>query len=383
MAGDTPLPRLVLASASPRRRDLLAGLGLAFHPRPVDLDETPRPGEPPRDYVLRLAREKAAAVAGVDELVLAADTTVVLDGDLLAKPSGPEEARAMLARIAGREHTVLTGVALEEPGRDRRAAAVAESRVRMAPMTDAEVAWYVATGEPLDKAGAYAVQGLGALFVEEVWGNYSNVVGLPIPTVRRLFAELGHDLRRFRGDGATPASLDASPLPATALGRGATADPGELLARFLEEYLDKIRWCAERLTEEQLWWRAHRRSNSVGNLVLHLAGNLSLWVGEALGGVPANRRRAEEFAADRSAGRAALVSALAGAVAGAAGVLRAHPAADWGRPLAVQRYETTALAAALHAVEHMSYHTGQIVAATKQLAGEATAIEFYPQHRGE
>lgn len=193
------LPDLILASGSPRRRELLAGLGLRFAVRPVDLDESPLPGEEPAATVLRLAAAKAAAVAHPGELVLGADTVVVLDGLLLGKPRDPEDAARMLAAIAGREHTVLTGVALSEPGRDRQTAALETSRVRMAALTAEEVAWYVATGEPLDKAGAYAVQGLGALFVEEVFGNYTNVVGLPLPAVRRLFAELGYDVRDFLG----------------------------------------------------------------------------------------------------------------------------------------------------------------------------------------
>jgi septum formation protein len=192
------LPALVLASASPRRRELLGGLGLRFTVRSADLDETPLPGEDPETTVLRLAREKAAALAHSGELVLAADTDVVLDGELLGKPRDPEDARRMLARIAGREHTVLSGVALEEPGRDRRAAAMAVSRVRMAPMTPERIEWYVATGEPLDKAGSYAVQGIGALLVEEIFGNYTNVVGLPLPLTWRLFRELGYELMDFR-----------------------------------------------------------------------------------------------------------------------------------------------------------------------------------------
>lgn len=199
---------LVLASASPRRRALLAGLGLRFELRPVDLDESVRPDEPPRDYVERLAGEKASASAaladGARELVLAADTTVVLDGELLGKPADPADARRMLALIAGREHTVLTGVALADRRTGRTATTVVASRVRMAPLAPAEIDWYVATGEPLDKAGSYAVQGLGAMFVEEVIGNYTNVVGLPLPDTRRLFAELGHDLLAFRVEG-TPA----------------------------------------------------------------------------------------------------------------------------------------------------------------------------------
>jgi len=192
--------RLVLASGSPRRRELLASLGLEFEIRPVDLDETPLPGEAPEAYVARLAREKAAAALRPGELVLAADTVVVLDGELLGKPSDPAAARAMLRRLAGREHTVHTGVELaEDTGSGaRRAGAVATSRVRIAPMEEETIAWYVATGEPLDKAGAYAIQDLGALFVETVDGNYTNVVGLPLPTVYRLFAELGLDLLAFR-----------------------------------------------------------------------------------------------------------------------------------------------------------------------------------------
>ena len=173
-------------------------MGLRFTIRAADIDESPLPGEAPGDTVLRLARAKAAARAHPGELVLAADTVVVLDGELLGKPTDPADARRMLGRIAGREHTVLTAVALGEPGRDRRAVAVETSRVRMAALSTEEIDWYVATCEPLDKAGSYAVQGLGALFVEEVFGNYTNVVGLPLPLTYRLFRELGYDLRDFR-----------------------------------------------------------------------------------------------------------------------------------------------------------------------------------------
>jgi septum formation protein len=194
MAG---LPELILASASPRRRRLLEGLELGFRVRPVDIDETPRSAESPRDYVHRLAEEKAAERVGAGELVLAADTSVVLDGEILGKPADEAEARTMLGRLAGREHTVLTGVALHEAGRGARTH-VEESRVRIASLTAAEIAWYVGTGETLDKAGSYAVQGVGALFVEAVHGDYTNVVGLPLPATYRLFRALGHDLRSFR-----------------------------------------------------------------------------------------------------------------------------------------------------------------------------------------
>ncbi len=186
-------PRLVLASASPRRSELLAGLGLDFELRPGEVDETPLAGELPGDYVLRLAHAKAAAVARPGELVLGADTTVVFDGDILGKPADAAEARAMLARIAGREHIVLSGVALHSTmhGGIAVAAGIESTRVCMAEMSPELIAWYVATGEPMDKAGSYAVQGIGSWFVDQVHGNHTNVVGLPLPLVRRLLAEIG------------------------------------------------------------------------------------------------------------------------------------------------------------------------------------------------
>jgi len=190
-------PDLVLASGSPRRRELLEGLGVRFKVRPVDLDESPLPGEAPGDYVLRLAIEKAAARVEPGELVLAADTTVVVDGEILGKPRDDEDARRMLRLLAGREHAVLTGIALG------KAAEVDETLVRFAPLSEAEIDWYVATGEPRDKAGAYAIQGLGSLFVDGVEGSYSNVVGLPIPRMYRLFARLGYDLKDFRSSPRT------------------------------------------------------------------------------------------------------------------------------------------------------------------------------------
>ncbi|MEM7048776.1 MAG: Maf family protein [Acidobacteriota bacterium] len=187
---------LVLASASPRRRELLASLGLEFEVRPVDLDESHRAGETPEVFVARLAREKAAAAARPGEWVLAADTVVVIDGEILGKPADEAEARTVLARIADREHVVFTGVEVTRDG--RRAGGVERTRVRMRALSEARIAWYVATGEPLDKAGSYAIQGLGALLVEAITGNYSNVVGLPLPLTHRLFAELGRELLDFR-----------------------------------------------------------------------------------------------------------------------------------------------------------------------------------------
>jgi septum formation protein len=166
--------RLVLASASPRRRELLYGLRLDFDVRSSAVDESVVGDELPEQHVVRLAQAKAMAAALPGELVLAADTVVVLDGCILGKPSGPSEAKQMLQKLAGRTHLVYTGVALVERDRDALASGVDRSEVQIADLTAEEIAWYVSTGEPLDKAGSYAIQGLGALFVEAIAGNYTN-----------------------------------------------------------------------------------------------------------------------------------------------------------------------------------------------------------------
>lgn len=178
---------LVLASASPRRAEILRSLGIPFDVRPVDVDETPLAGETAEAAATRLAAEKAAAAVRrwPETWVLAADTLVFLDGAILGKPRDDAEAAAMLRRLADREHGVVTAVHLRRgdgPGRG-----IAEvSRVRFGPMDETEVAWYVASGEPRDKAGAYGVQGLGARFIEEVHGSFTNVMGLPARSVYRL-----------------------------------------------------------------------------------------------------------------------------------------------------------------------------------------------------
>jgi len=186
---------LVLASASPRRNDLLGRLGLAFDVVAPDVDETPGLGEDPVVYVERVARAKATAVAGAGAVVLAADTTVVLDGIILGKPADGTDAARMLSALAGRTHDVLTGVAV------RRAdghveSTVVRTAVTMTAMSEAEIAWYVGTGEPLDKAGAYALQGSGAVFVERIEGSASNVVGLPLATVAELLRRAGVEFTR-------------------------------------------------------------------------------------------------------------------------------------------------------------------------------------------
>jgi septum formation protein len=185
---------LVLASASPRRRELLAALGLEFRIEAADIDESPRAGEGAEAYVRRLALEKASAVAAAHagSLVLGADTVVVVDGEILGKPRDAEDARRMLRRLAGRGHQVLTGVAVVGAGEGGpRLAEVVRTEVLFTPMDEAEIGAYVASGEPLDKAGAYAIQGLGARYVESISGNYSNVVGLPLPHAVRLLRRAG------------------------------------------------------------------------------------------------------------------------------------------------------------------------------------------------
>jgi septum formation protein len=184
-------PRLVLASQSPRRRELLGQLGLDLEVRPAHADESPVAGEPPRDYVLRVAREKARAVPG--ELVLAADTAVVLGDEILGKPGGAEDARRMLRALSGTTHEVLTAVVVRRtaPPPPLELEAVVATRVRFAPLSPAEVDWYVETGEPLDKAGAYAIQGAGGAFVLGVEGSVSNVVGLPLAETAALLRQAG------------------------------------------------------------------------------------------------------------------------------------------------------------------------------------------------
>ena len=193
------MAELVLASASPRRLDLLRLAGLEPIVRPADIDETPHPGEAPDRYVRRLAVAKARAVAGEtgQSVVVAADTAVVLDGDLLGKPASAEDAAVMLRRLAGTTHHVSTGVAVV--GIDSMVrGAVVTTAVTMTPLDDATVAAYVASGEPLDKAGGYGIQGGAAAFVSSINGSYTNVVGLPLAETLALLAQAGWSLERPR-----------------------------------------------------------------------------------------------------------------------------------------------------------------------------------------
>jgi septum formation protein len=178
---------LVLASRSPRRAEILRQAGIPFTVRAADVDESPRDGESPEDYVQRLAEAKALAItAAPDEIVLGADTTVVIDGEMLGKPVDAADARRMLSALSGRRHEVMTGICLHRPGTAVTDWAV--TGVWFAPLTDREIEDYVASGEPMDKAGAYAIQGLASKFIEKVEGCYFNVVGLPVAMLYRYLA---------------------------------------------------------------------------------------------------------------------------------------------------------------------------------------------------
>jgi septum formation protein len=179
--------KLVLASRSHRRAELLKAAGFEFTVRAADIDETPRDGEAPRDYVARVAEEKAGAVqADADEIILAADTTVVLGSEIMGKPVDGADAARMLRALAGKRHEVITAICVKRG--DRVTCDMASTAVWFAPLSDTEIADYVASGEPMDKAGAYGIQGLASKFIDRIDGSYSNVVGLPVALTYRLIS---------------------------------------------------------------------------------------------------------------------------------------------------------------------------------------------------
>ncbi len=187
-----PQPLLILASASPRRQELLAAAGIAFEIIPSEADEETREGESPEDYVGRLALNKATEVAGKHphRWVLAADTIVVIDDSILGKPNNPQEARQMLEKLSGREHRVITGYCILQASSGKRREGKAVTRVTFKDLSPGEIQWYLDTGEPFDKAGAYAIQGGAAFMVREISGSYTNVVGLPLCEVVEALKEL-------------------------------------------------------------------------------------------------------------------------------------------------------------------------------------------------
>ena len=186
------VPKLILASASPRRAEILHTVGWPFETLAVDIDEARPPGENAAAYVQRLAKAKAeaAALRSPGSAIVGADTVVVIDREILGKPRDEEDARRMLRLLSDRWHQVLTGVAILNGARFETKVAHETTEVKFARMSEQEISWYVATGEPMDKAGAYAIQGLGARFVEGIKGDYFNIVGLPVRLVYRLVREI-------------------------------------------------------------------------------------------------------------------------------------------------------------------------------------------------
>ncbi len=191
--------RFILASSSPRRRELLASIGVEFDVVPSQIPEERQAGEAPEEYVARLSREKAHAVAALhpSQWVIAADTTVLLGDQLLEKPLDDADAERMLSLIAGRTHIVYSGVTLQNLDRKYHDTRVAETEVRMLPLSHQDIRWYVRTKEPMDKAGAYAVQGIGSMFIDSVHGSYSNVVGLPLAMLFQMLRKAGVDPLRI------------------------------------------------------------------------------------------------------------------------------------------------------------------------------------------
>lgn len=186
--------KVILASASPRRRELLTSLGVEFDCLPADIDETPGMGEVPEAYVARMAREKARAVAlrsVATAWVLGSDTTVVLAGKILGKPHSESDAVSMLAQLSGQTHSVYTAVALVDAGSDALLERTVKTQVTFAALDEAACRAYVASGEPMDKAGAYGIQGLGGALVTRIEGSYSNVVGLPLYETWQLLQRIG------------------------------------------------------------------------------------------------------------------------------------------------------------------------------------------------
>lgn len=190
--------RLVLASSSPRRKTMLKQLGLDFDVIPADVDESRHPHESPADYVERVAVDKATAVSAADRVVIAADTAVVHEGKVMGKPAHPEEARAMLRRLQGKDHDVFTGLAVASwVGGPVLHRVTDVTEVSMISMTDDEIADYVGSGEPMGKAGAYALQGAGGRFVKSVNGSSYTVIGLPIHLIAGLLTHAGTDIHEF------------------------------------------------------------------------------------------------------------------------------------------------------------------------------------------
>lgn len=365
---------LILASASPRRSALLSELGIAHRVDPAAIVEVRAPGETPEAYVERLAREKAEAVAARHPAapVLGGDTTVAMGPRILEKPADEEDAVAILLALAGREHRVATGLALVIPGGTVHTG-VQVTRVRFRPFSEAEARAYVATGEPMDKAGAYGIQGLGGALVEGIEGDFSAVVGLSVPLLLRLFREGGlpwaFPRPRHAGPVASAGPLPAAPSPAGSSPAGssppASPRPEALAALFDRELASLAAQLRAYPDDDAVWAHPPGTPNPAGTLALHLAGNLRHYLGAILGGDGYRRDRAREFEA-RGLPRAELLAEVEGAREVVAQVLpRLAPddlARPWpaplppGAPAGPVPVETFLL----HLLSHLAYHLGQV-----------------------
>jgi septum formation protein len=188
--------QIVLASASPRRADILSKLGISFQQFPIHLDESQKDSEDPKLYAVRMANEKAEACAAhfPDHIILAADTIVVIDGEVLLKPHTEPEAREMLSRLSNSWHSVYTAMNLRD---EKSAAFISESRVKFKKLSNRDIEWYVDTGEPWDKAGGYGIQGKASLFIEKFEGDYDTIVGLASRVLPEMFEQIGRDIYEF------------------------------------------------------------------------------------------------------------------------------------------------------------------------------------------
>jgi septum formation protein len=327
--GDAPF---ILASASPRRAELLDALGIEHRVVPARIEESRRSGEAPEAYVERLAREKAETVRerNPEAWVLAGDTTVALGDEVLEKPADANDAVRMLLALSAREHRVATGLALAPPARGAEGAGaqappgivsgVEVTRVRFRAFDEAEARAYVATGEPMDKAGAYGIQGLGGTLVEGIEGDFSAVVGLSVPLLVRLLERAGR-----------PYSFPAAGRG----GEGAAMSEGATLAHLLARELAAARREVLAYPDDETPWQTLPGwPNTGGTLALHLAGNLRHFVGTILGGEAYVRDRDGEFDR-RNLGREELAAELATAEATVRAVLPALGAGQLEGPAPV------------------------------------------------
>jgi septum formation protein len=367
-APDAPL---LLASASPRRAEILRTLGIAHQVVPADIEESRHPGEAPEGYVERMAREKAAAVRALHPgvWVLAGDTTVAVEHRVMEKPADAAEAVQMLLALQGREHRVATGLALVGPeGIVKSGVRVTRVRFRAFDRTTARD--YAATGEPMDKAGAYGIQGLGGALVEGIDGDFTTVVGLSVPLLVRLLERAGRPYRF--PEGRTGPDQAPDPLPGSA-------------ARDLAHVLQREIAAMERQVlaypdDASPWAVRPEWPNPGGTLALHLAGNLRHFVGAVLGGSGYVRDRDREFGR-RDLSRAELAAELVDARLAVASALGALPSGAMDEPWPGDLpggdrggAQVRTHAVLLHLLSHAAYHLGQVDYHRRTVSGEPGGV---------